>query len=199
MICVLIASWLGEGHRRWDMAAAVALAVGLAAAVPARAASLAQADAAYREGKYSDAARELTQLTQERPDDADLFQRLGAARYRAGDFEGAARAWSREAELRGDDLNTLFDLGNANARAGRLERALEYYDRVLEDRTLLRSLDREAGRRSAWFAMRTALIFWASQLGLMLRGQWHRFGYACVNFGGPISARDWLAARGLEP
>lgn len=70
------------------------------------------------------------------------------------------------------------------------------YDRVLEDRTLLRSLDREAGRRSAWFAVRTALAFWASQIGLMLRGQWHRFGYACVNFGGPISARDWLAAHG---
>ena len=70
------------------------------------------------------------------------------------------------------------------------------YDRVLEDRTLLRSLDREAGRRSAWFAVRTALGFWASQLGLMLRGQWHRFGYACVNFGGPISARGWLATHG---
>jgi glycerol-3-phosphate O-acyltransferase len=70
------------------------------------------------------------------------------------------------------------------------------YDRVLEDRTLLRALDREAGRRSAWFAVRTALAFWASQLGLMLRGQWHRFGYACVNFGGPISARGWLAAHG---
>jgi glycerol-3-phosphate O-acyltransferase len=70
------------------------------------------------------------------------------------------------------------------------------YDRVLEDRTLLRSLDREAGRRSAWFAVRTALAFWASQVGLMLRGQWHRFGYACVNFGAPISARDWLAAQG---
>lgn len=70
------------------------------------------------------------------------------------------------------------------------------YDRVLEDRTLLRSLDREAGRRSAWFAVRTALSFWASQLGLMLRGQWHRFGYACVNFGAPLSARSWLAAHG---
>ncbi len=70
------------------------------------------------------------------------------------------------------------------------------YDRVLEDRTLLRSLDREAGRRSAWFAVRTALSFWASQLGLMLRGQWHRFGYACVNFGAPLSARGWLAAHG---
>jgi len=70
------------------------------------------------------------------------------------------------------------------------------YDRVLEDRTLLRSLDREAGRRSAWFAIRTALAFWASQVGLMLRGEWHRFGYACVNFGAPVSARDWLAAHG---
>lgn len=70
------------------------------------------------------------------------------------------------------------------------------YDRVLEDRTLLRSLDRDASRRSAWFAVRTTLAFWASQAGLMLRGQWHRFGYACVNFGAPISARAWLAAHG---
>jgi glycerol-3-phosphate O-acyltransferase len=67
------------------------------------------------------------------------------------------------------------------------------YDRVLEDRTLLRSLDRETPRRSAWFAARTAAGFWLGQLGLMLRGRWFRFGYACVNFGGLISARDWLA------
>jgi glycerol-3-phosphate O-acyltransferase len=67
------------------------------------------------------------------------------------------------------------------------------YDRVLEDRTLLRALDRETPRRSVWFAARTALGFWFGQLGLMLRGRWFRFGYACVNFGGLISARDWLA------
>jgi len=72
------------------------------------------------------------------------------------------------------------------------------YDRVLEDRTLLRSLDKEAPRRGAWFAVRTALGFWFAQLGLMLRGQWFRFGYACVNFGAPISARGWLAAHGPE-
>jgi glycerol-3-phosphate O-acyltransferase len=67
------------------------------------------------------------------------------------------------------------------------------YDRVLEDRTLLRSLDRETPRRGTWFAARTAIGFWFGQLGLMLRGRWFRFGYACVNFGGLISARDWLA------
>ncbi|MBS1110609.1 MAG: glycerol-3-phosphate acyltransferase, partial [Anaeromyxobacteraceae bacterium] len=27
-------------------------------------------------------------------------------------------------------------------------------------------------------------------------GRWHRFGYACVNFGTPISMRTWLAERG---
>ena len=69
------------------------------------------------------------------------------------------------------------------------------YDRVLEDRTLLSSLDRETPRRSTWFAARTALGFWLGQLGLMLRGRWFRFGYACVNFGGLISARDWLAVH----
>ena len=72
------------------------------------------------------------------------------------------------------------------------------YDRVLEDRTLLRSLDKEAPRRSAWFAAHTTLSFWLGQLGLMLRGRWFRFGYACVNFGPLVSARDWLAANARE-
>ena len=67
------------------------------------------------------------------------------------------------------------------------------YDRVLEDRTLLRSLDKQAPRVGAGQATRTTLAFWFGQLGLMLRGDWYRFGYACVNFGGLISARDWLA------
>jgi glycerol-3-phosphate O-acyltransferase len=67
------------------------------------------------------------------------------------------------------------------------------YDRVLEDRTLLHALDREAPRRSVWFATRTAASFWLGQLWLMVTGRWYRFGYACVNFGRLVSARDWLA------
>jgi glycerol-3-phosphate O-acyltransferase len=66
------------------------------------------------------------------------------------------------------------------------------YDRVLEDRTLLRSLDKELPRRSVWFVLKTTLGFWIGQLRLMTRGRWFRFGYACVNFGPPVSARDWL-------
>jgi glycerol-3-phosphate O-acyltransferase len=68
------------------------------------------------------------------------------------------------------------------------------YDRVLEDRTLLRGLDPEAGRVGFAAAASTTLSFWGSQLGLMVRGRWYRFGYACVNFGAPVSARAWLAA-----
>ena len=67
------------------------------------------------------------------------------------------------------------------------------YDRVLEDRTLLRSLEKELPRRSLGFVLKTTMGFWVGQMGLMLRGRWFRFGYACVNFGPPVSARDWLA------
>jgi len=69
------------------------------------------------------------------------------------------------------------------------------YDRVLEDRTLLRSLDKEAPRRSFGFALKTAFGFWFGQLRLMLTGNWYRFGYACVNFGRMVSAKEWLAAN----
>ena len=73
------------------------------------------------------------------------------------------------------------------------------YDRVLEDRTLL--LDVEPGaapRRGPIAAAGVALGFAFRHLGLMARNRWHRFGYACVNFGAPLSARQWLDERGLD-
>ncbi|QQS14654.1 MAG: 1-acyl-sn-glycerol-3-phosphate acyltransferase [Rhodospirillales bacterium] len=67
------------------------------------------------------------------------------------------------------------------------------YDRVLEDRTQLRAGDPEAERASGWQAMRTTLRFAGRNLRQMLTGRWYRFGYACVNFGLPVSARAWLS------
>ena len=32
----------------------------------------------------------------------------------------------------------------------------------------------------------------------MLTSDWHRFGYACVNFGAPVSMRAYCAARGID-
>ncbi|MCG8695484.1 MAG: 1-acyl-sn-glycerol-3-phosphate acyltransferase [Minwuiales bacterium] len=73
------------------------------------------------------------------------------------------------------------------------------YDRVLEDRSLLLSLDPDRSRRGAGFALRTAFGFVGRNLLLMARGRWHRFGYACVNFGAPVSYRDWLRRTGVDP
>lgn len=71
------------------------------------------------------------------------------------------------------------------------------YDRVLEDRTLLRTLDPDAKRRSGWFALRTTLKFVGQSIWLMLRSRWQRFGYASVVFGSPISVRQYCQERQL--
>ena len=60
------------------------------------------------------------------------------------------------------------------------------YDRVLEDRTLL-STESKGAARTAWGTLR----FLAHNLKLMARSEWHRFGYACVNFGTPVSMRAY--------
>jgi glycerol-3-phosphate O-acyltransferase len=73
------------------------------------------------------------------------------------------------------------------------------YDRVLEDRTLLLDLDPSKKRpRGPLFAATTTLRFVLRNVSLMVRSRWHRFGYACVNFGSPISMRQYLGERGLD-
>lgn len=72
------------------------------------------------------------------------------------------------------------------------------YDRVLEDRTLLLDVVAEAQRKTGLGAIGTTLRFVGHNLWLMLRSRWHRFGYACVNFGTPVSMRRWIAERGVD-
>jgi len=63
------------------------------------------------------------------------------------------------------------------------------YDRVLEDRTLLLSLEgRKTGRVRA---VSGTFGFLLHNAILMLRSEWRRFGYACVNFGSPVSMREY--------
>jgi glycerol-3-phosphate O-acyltransferase len=64
------------------------------------------------------------------------------------------------------------------------------YDRVLEDRTLLRAGARTSRTVAFWKTLRFVL----HNVFLMMRSEWHRFGYACVNFGTPIS----MQARGID-
>ena len=73
------------------------------------------------------------------------------------------------------------------------------YDRTLEDRTLLLSADESATRPNTWQAALITGRFIAQQLWLVLRSRWYRFGYACVNFGSPVSMRAYFAERGIDP
>ena len=72
------------------------------------------------------------------------------------------------------------------------------YDRVLEDRSLLLSADPAARRPGGTRALWNTLAFVAHNLRLMLKSEWHRFGYACVNFGSPISMREYCAIHRLD-
>lgn len=97
------------------------------------------------------------------------------------------------------------------------------YDRVLEDRTLLLDVPPEAPaapdagagneerkpgndgsvvtqrRRPGKVGAVTNLgRFIGGQLWLVLTGRWHRFGYACVSFGTPLSLREWCKARSID-
>ena len=72
------------------------------------------------------------------------------------------------------------------------------YDRVLEDRTLLARLDTAAPRAGRLRTLAGALAFFGHNLWLMLSGRWHRFGYACVNFGHPVSMREYAAGHEVD-
>ncbi len=72
------------------------------------------------------------------------------------------------------------------------------YDRTLEDRSLLRTLDPTAEKRSLWFVARTmAWLMW-KWFFLILTSRWQRFGYACVNFGSYISIRQYCRQHNVN-
>ena len=72
------------------------------------------------------------------------------------------------------------------------------YDRVLEDRTLLLSINPEAVKTGKAKAATGTLRFVLRNLRLLVKSEWHRFGYACVNFGSPVSMRAYCAERKLD-
>jgi glycerol-3-phosphate O-acyltransferase len=72
------------------------------------------------------------------------------------------------------------------------------YDRTIEDRSQLRTLDAAAPKRSKWFVMMTTLRFIRRSLILMVMNRWQRFGYACVNFGPPISMRQYCRSAQID-
>jgi glycerol-3-phosphate O-acyltransferase len=68
------------------------------------------------------------------------------------------------------------------------------YDRVLEDRTLLRELESADGkpRTSRIAQAREVLHFLFWNTGRVLAGRWKRYGRAAVTIGEPVSVDAWL-------
>jgi len=64
------------------------------------------------------------------------------------------------------------------------------YDRVLEDRVLT------AGGRGFGFSPLALIGFLARLSWLRITGRMHRFGYACVSFGAPVSLAEFARERG---
>lgn len=72
------------------------------------------------------------------------------------------------------------------------------YDRVFEDRSFLVDLDPAARRPGSAGALGNTVRFLARNAALLARNRWHRFGYACVNFGSPVSLKGYLARHGVD-
>lgn len=72
------------------------------------------------------------------------------------------------------------------------------YDRVLEDRSQLLELEPQRAKTSRATAVANTLAFVFRNLRLLAGNRWRRFGYACVNFGTPVSLKDYLASRRLD-
>jgi len=72
------------------------------------------------------------------------------------------------------------------------------YDRTLEDRSLIRDLDPTSEKKSWWFVFRTTAGFIWRSLLLMVFSRWRRYGYACVNFGDPLSVKAYCRDRNLN-
>jgi len=72
------------------------------------------------------------------------------------------------------------------------------YDRVIEDRSLIRRLDKSAEKRSLWFVMKTTATFIFKNALLSRKNRWRRFGYASVNFGEPVSAKRYCDTHDVD-
>jgi glycerol-3-phosphate O-acyltransferase len=110
---------------------------------------------------------------------------------------------SRDGRLRQPKLGLLGYMLRTFDPAG--ERDLVFvpvginYDRTLEDRTLLLDAAPQGAPRPGLLrAAATAARFVLGQLALAARGRWHRFGYACVVFGTPISMRAYLRQHRMD-
>lgn len=72
------------------------------------------------------------------------------------------------------------------------------YDRVIEDQSLVRRLNPDAAKRSKWFVFKTTSGFIYKMALLSRKMRWKRFGYASVNFGSPVSVKEYCESNKIN-
>ena len=143
-----------------------------------------------------------------RNSDDPLYRRVLARYVQAATAGGVVQAiypegnLSRDGRLRRPRLGLISYMVSAFDPGG--ERDLVFipvginYDRVLEDRLLVQELDAGSDPYPRTHVVATLLRFLAHQAALMLKRRWYRFGYACVNFGSPVSMRAYARRQGVD-
>ena len=143
-----------------------------------------------------------------RRSDNPLYRRVLARYVQMATAGGVVQAFYPEGRFTRDGLLCKPRLGLINYMVSAFdpkgERDLVFipvgmnYDRVLEDRTLVRELDPQAIPRSKTYTLATFLKFLAHNVKLLLERRWYRFGYACVSFGTPISMRSYTERTKID-
>ncbi|MCY6380509.1 1-acyl-sn-glycerol-3-phosphate acyltransferase [Hoeflea prorocentri] len=135
-----------------------------------------------------------------------LYRRVLASYVRMATESGVTQAifleggLSHDGRLRPVRLGLLSYILSAPELAGRDTVFIPVglnYDRVLEDRSLIVADSGQAPRTTAQKTATTLAFLWKN-LKLRLAGRWHRFGYASVSFGHPVSLNAFLAERGVK-
>ena len=137
-----------------------------------------------------------------------LYRRVLASYVQAATAGGVVQAVYPEGRLSCDGLLQKSKLGLISYMVSAFDpdgdRDLVFvpvginYDRVLEDRFLVRKGNPNAVSRRHRDVIATALKFIAHNLNLMLKRRWYRFGYACVNFAAPISMRSYVKKHNID-
>jgi len=109
---------------------------------------------------------------------------------------------SRDGRLRAPKLGILdYMLRSLDPQGGRdvvfVPTGINY-DRTFEDRSFLVERGASSKRPGAGSAFLNTARFVGRNLWLMARNKWHRFGYACVNFGSPFSLKEYVARRAVD-
>ncbi|MEX3009274.1 1-acyl-sn-glycerol-3-phosphate acyltransferase [Hoeflea sp. TYP-13] len=134
-----------------------------------------------------------------------LYRRVLASYVRMATESGVTQAifpeggLSRDGRLRPVKLGLLSYILSAHEHGARDTVFIPVglnYDRVLEDRSLIAADDGTAPQSTRQKTAKTIAFLWKN-LRLRLAGRWHRFGYASVSFGRPVSLNAFLAEKSV--